>query len=57
MLEARIVNERLVVKTQYSYPMQGSIALKWPDYRSTMVVVSLDGDHCPDRANHAHESG
>jgi hypothetical protein len=46
MPEARVVKERLVVKSQYSYTYAMVDRPEMADYRSTVAVVPLDEKHC-----------
>ena len=46
MPEDRVVKERLVVQSQYSYTYAMVNRPEMADYRSTVAVVPLDGNHC-----------
>jgi hypothetical protein len=46
MPEDRVVKERLVVKSQYSYTYAMVDRPEMADYRSTVAVVPLDEKHC-----------
>jgi hypothetical protein len=46
MPEDRVVKERLVVKSQYSYTYAMVDRPEMADYRSTVAVVPLDDKHC-----------
>jgi polyketide cyclase/dehydrase/lipid transport protein len=46
MPEDRIVKERLVVQSQYSYTYAMVDRPEMADYRSTVAVVPLDDTHC-----------
>jgi hypothetical protein len=46
MPEDRIVKERLVVESQYSYTYAMVDRPEMADYRSTVAVVPLDDNHC-----------
>lgn len=46
MPEDRVVRERLVVQSQYSYTYAMVDRPEMADYRSTVAVVPLDQDHC-----------
>src|ERR1700735_4633862 len=46
MPEDRVVKERLVVQSQYSYTYAMMDRPEMADYRSTVAVVPLDGKHC-----------
>ena len=46
MPEDRVVRERLVVQSQYSYTYAMLDRPEMADYRSTVAVVPLDATHC-----------
>jgi hypothetical protein len=46
MPEDRVVKERLVVQSQYSYTYAMMDRPEMADYRSTVAVVPLDESHC-----------
>src|SRR5208337_4016305 len=46
MPEDRVVKERLVVQSQYSYTYAMVGRPEMADYRSTVAVVPLDESHC-----------
>ena len=46
MPEDRVVKERLVVQSQYSYTYAMMDRPEMADYRSTVAVVPLDENHC-----------
>jgi hypothetical protein len=46
MPEDRVVKERLVVQSQYSYTYAMVDRPEMADYRSTVAVVPLDDKHC-----------
>jgi hypothetical protein len=46
MPENRVVKERLVVQSQYSYTYAMVGRADMADYRSTVAVVPLDENHC-----------
>jgi len=46
MPEDRVVKERLVVQSQYSYTYAMVDRPEMADYRSTVAVVPLDENHC-----------
>lgn len=46
MPEDRVVRERLVVQSQYSYTYAMLDRPEMADYRSTIAVVPLDATHC-----------
>ena len=46
MPEDRVVRERLVVQSQYSYTYAMVGRADMADYRSTVAVVPLDENHC-----------
>jgi Polyketide cyclase / dehydrase and lipid transport len=46
MSEDRVVKERLVVQSQYSYTYAMVDRPEMADYRSTVAVVPLDDQHC-----------
>ena len=46
MPENRIVKERLVVQSQYSYTYAMVDRPEMADYRSTVAVIPLDDNHC-----------
>ena len=46
MPEDRVVKERLVVQSQYSYTYAMVDRPEMADYRSTVAVVPLDDNHC-----------
>jgi hypothetical protein len=46
MPEDRVVKERLVVQSQYSYTYAMVDRPEMTDYRSTVAVVPLDENHC-----------
>ena len=46
MPEDRVVKERLVVQSQYSYTYAMVDRPEMADYRSTVAVVPLDDTHC-----------
>lgn len=46
MPEDRVVKERLVVQSQYSYTYAMVGRVDMADYRSTVAVIPLDENHC-----------